>query len=27
VVFNFFAPGALRQVVLGEHVGTLVYPE
>jgi uridylate kinase len=27
VVFNFFTSGALRQVVLGEPVGTLVTPE
>jgi uridylate kinase len=27
VVFNFFAPGALREVVLGNPVGTLVTPE
>ena len=27
VVFNFFTPGALRQVVLGEQIGTLVTPE
>jgi uridylate kinase len=27
VVFNFFTAGALRKVVLGEEVGTLVTPE
>ena len=27
VVFDFFATGALRQVVLGEEIGTLVTPE
>ena len=27
IVFNFFTPGALREVVLGQPVGTLVTPE
>ena len=27
VVFDLFAPGALKDVVLGKNVGTLVVPE